>query len=532
MFLKPELNSLPDPDLLPGAVAAAEIITRKVRDRKPIVLYGDYDVDGITAIAILWHLLRLAGAQVSYYIPHRIEEGYGLNSDAIRQLHAAGADTLITVDCGITALEQARLARELGLTLIITDHHAPGEALPEVDGLVHPRIADGYPNPHLCGAGVAFKLAWAIARNLSGSIRVSLPFREYLKEATTLAALGTIADVVPLIGENRVLARFGLTSLVESGLLGLRALIESARLDGQKLNSEHVGYWLAPRLNAAGRMGHAQLAAELLTEADETRGREIAIYLEEKNRRRQTLERRIFKQACERIEAGRLASDACRGIVLASKNWHAGVIGIVAARVVEEYRRPTVLISLANGEGQGSARSIPHFPLHEALNECRDHLLGWGGHAMAAGLRIAPERIAAFTEAFVNRANQRLTAHNLEPMVRLDAEVGLADLTDALIRDLDRLAPFGQGNPRPGFSSPTLLLDGEPRTMGKDGQHLSFCLSDGRTRRRAVAFGLADRIDDLYRHRCCRVAYRPVRNTFNERTTLELQVVDIAFPED
>ncbi len=529
-FLNPEMKSLPDPELLPGAVDAAETLARKIRDRKPIVIYGDYDVDGITAIAILWHLFKLAGAKATYYIPHRIEEGYGLNGDALRQIRADGADTLITVDCGITAVEQARIAREIGLTLVITDHHTPGATLPEADGLVHPCVAATYPNPHLCGAGVAFKLAWAIARNLSGSLRVGAEFREYLKQATCLAALGTIADVVPLIGENRILARFGLSALAESGLVGLRALIETARLDGQKINSEHVGFWLAPRLNAAGRMGHAQLAAELLTTADDARGREISLYLEDQNRRRQSLERRIFSEARERIEANRLASDARRAIVVAGADWHAGVIGIVASRVVEAYRRPTVLISLGDGEGQGSARSIAAFPLHKALAECGRHLIDWGGHAMAAGVRIAPDRVAAFTEAFVERANQWLTARDLEPRLRLDAEVGLANLSEAMVRDLERLAPFGQSNPQPRFVSPPLLLDGEPRTVGKNGEHLSFCLTDGRTRRRAIAFGQAAHLDTLRRHRRCRVAYQPMLNTFNDRTSVELQIMDLAFP--
>lgn len=529
-FLNPEMKTLPDPDLLPGAVAAADLIARKVREKKPIVIYGDYDVDGISGIAILWHLLQLAGAKVKYYIPHRIEEGYGLNSDALRQLRNEGADTLISVDCGITAVEQTQVAREIGLTLVITDHHTPGSALPESDGLVHPCIDEGYPNPHLCGAGVAFKLAWAIARNLSGSLRVSSQFREYLKEATSLAALGTVADIVPLVGENRVLVKFGLKGLADSSLPGVRSLIEASRLEGKKLDSEHVGFWLAPRLNAAGRMGHAHLAAELLTNADASRGREIAVYLEEQNRKRQTLEKRIFNEVCERIEADRLASDAHRGLVVADADWHVGVIGIVASRVVERYGRPTVLISLAEGQGQGSARSISRFPLHKAMGECSEHLLTWGGHAMAAGLRISADRLASFTEAFVGRANQWLTARDLEPTIRLDAEVGLDELSDALVRDLERLAPFGPSNPQPRFASPTLLLDGEPRTIGRDGKHLSFSLSDGRTRRRAIAFGLAEHRAALCRHRRCRVAYKPIINTFNDRSSVELQVIDLAFP--
>ena len=530
-FLNPQLKTLPDPDLLPGAAEATKLLVGKVRERKSIVIYGDYDVDGIPGTAILWHLLTLAGADVSYYIPHRLEEGYGLNGEALRQIRRDGADTVITVDCGIAAVEQARVAREIGLTLIITDHHAAGDTLPQADGIVHPRLAGGYPNPDLCGAGVAFKLAWAIARTLSGSQRVSQQFRDFLVDSMGLVALGTIADVVPLIHENRVLAKFGLMGLAESKLTGLVTLIETARLNDQKLSSEHVGFWLAPRLNAAGRMGHALLAAELLTRADEARAREIAMYLEEQNRKRQTIERRILKEACDKIEANNLASDARRAIVLASHKWHAGVIGIVASRIVDRYHRPTVLIALDNGQGQGSARSILHFDLHRALADCHDHLIAFGGHAMAAGLRIEPAKIEAFTEAFVARANQLLTGKDLEPALHLDAEIPLSRVTESLVRDLDRLAPFGEGNPKPRFASPLLALDGEPRTVGRAGAHLTFRLTDGQARLRAIAFGQSDQLQTLLEHRRCRVAFQPNLNTFNGRTSVELQILDFAFPD-
>jgi len=530
-FLDPQLKTLPEPNLLPGAAEAARLVAAKVREHKTIVLYGDYDVDGITGTAILWHILTLAGAEVSYYIPHRLEEGYGLNSDALRQIRSDGGDTVITVDCGIGAVEPVRVAREIGLTLVITDHHTPGDTLPDADGIVHPQIAGGYPNPNLCGAGVAFKLAWAIARTLSGSQRVSQQFRDFLIDAMGLVALGTIADVVPLIDENRVLARFGLTGLTESKLTGLVTLIETARLNNQKLSSEHVGFWLAPRLNAAGRMGHALLAAELLTRADEPRAREIALYLEEQNRKRQTIERRILKEACDKIEANNLASDARRAIVLAAHKWHAGVIGIVASRIVDRYHRPAVLISLDNGQCHGSGRSIRYFDLHQALADCREHLFTFGGHAMAAGLRIEPAKIEAFTEAFVARANQVLTAKDLEPTLRLDAEVPLGCITESLVRDLDRLAPFGQGNPKPRFASPTLALEGEPRTVGKTGEHLSFRLTDGRTHLKAIAFGQSHQLPALLEHRRCRVAFQPILNNYNNRTSVELQILDFTFPD-
>jgi len=529
-FLNPELKMLHPPEQLPGAMEAADIIAEKIRQQRPIAIYGDYDVDGITGTAILWHALRLAGADVSFYIPHRLEEGYGLNAQALQQLRRDGTDTVITVDCGITAADQARVAREIGLTLIITDHHTPGASVPQADAIVHPQLGSGSPNPDLCGAGVAFKLAWAVARSWCQSERVAPAFRKFLIDATGLVALGTIADVVPLTGENRVLARFGLTGLQESKLAGLQALIASARLADKKIDSEHVGFWLAPRLNAAGRMGHAELAAELLTRADEARAKEIAIYLEEHNRGRQTIERRILKEACDEIEAHDLARDARRAIVLAREGWHAGVIGIVASRIVDRYCRPTVMIALENGEGQGSARSIPHFALHRALADCAEHLDAYGGHAMAAGLRIRRDKVEAFTEAFVARANQQLTGQDLAPTLRLDAEVTLDALTEPVIRELDRLAPFGTGNPKPRFASPMLRLDGEPRVVGRNGGHLQFGLTDGRARRRAIAFNQPDQLQPLLDHRECRVAFKPILNTFNGRTSVELQVIDFAFP--
>ena len=529
-FLDPKLTHLHAPESLPGVSRAAERIAHAVRERQSIVIYGDYDADGLTSTAILWHMLTLAGANVSYYIPHRIEEGYGVNSEAVRQIRRDGADLMITVDCGITAAEQVRLARELGLAVVITDHHSFDGPLPEADAVVHPRAGDGYPNPDLCGAGVAFKLAWAIAKSLSGTEKVNPRFRDFLVDATGLVALGTIADVVPLTGENRILARHGLTGLAKSKLTGIMALIEAARLTDQKLDSEHVGFWLAPRLNSAGRMADGELAAELLTSANADRSREIALLLEQHNRERKNLERRISDEACEMIEARNLASDARRGIVLASENWHAGVIGIVASRVVERYRRPTVIIALDNGQGQGSGRSIPHFELNRALADCSEHLIAFGGHAMAAGLRIAADRVEAFTEAFVARANQRLTAQDLEPTLRLDGEAALSELSEQAVRQLEQLAPFGQGNPRPRFASGVLELDGEPRAMGPNGEHLNFHLTDGRCRCRAVAFNQKDQLPALLEHRRCKVAFTPQINTFRGYTNVEIHVVDIKCP--
>lgn len=528
-FINPQLRNLHAPEELPGVRQAASIVTDALRRHDKIVLYGDYDVDGIAAVAILWHLLDAAGAPPGFYVPHRLEEGYGLNSSAIRNIAADGARLLVTVDCGIGAVAEAKVAAECGLRLVITDHHAPGKAIPECQAIVHPTVGGEYANPSICGAGVAFKLAWAIAQQLSGSEKVAPQFRERLFGLVPLVALGTIADVVPLLGENRIFARHGLATLKDTTNPGLIALMESAGLTGANVSGYDVGFKLAPRLNAVGRMGHARLAVEMLTRADAARAAEIADYLEKHNRARQAEERRIFFDACQKIEQHRLDSDACRGIVLASEKWHAGVIGIVAARVVERFGRPTVLIATDKGMGQGSARSIPPFLMHEALVTCGEHLLQHGGHAMAAGLRIDPARIPQFSEAFVQVANNRLSGADIRPKLRLDAEVGLGELDLTCVGAMLNLGPFGQGNPAPKFATSWVDLEGEPRLMGKKSEHLSAIFRDGGARLRCVAFGRAAMESPLKDARRCRIAFEPTINEFNGNRTVEVHALDFQF---
>jgi single-stranded-DNA-specific exonuclease len=532
-FLTPQLKDLHPPQSLFGVSQATELVVSAIR-RKPkqrIVLYGDYDVDGTTGVAILWHILAQADADVAFYVPHRVDEGYGLNLDAAKRLIDEGAAMIISVDCGITAIEVADAVRKRGVQLIVTDHHAPHAVLPQADAIVHPAIGGGYPNPFLCGAGVAFKLAWAIAQQLSGSKRVNPDSRALLLEMLPLAALGTIADVVPLLGENRIIARHGLEGLVKTTLPGLRALIESAGLGAGKISGYDVGFKLAPRINAAGRMGHARLAVELFTRADQARAREIAMYLEEHNRSRQAAERQILKQAVEMVERQNLASDARRAIVLASEGWHGGVIGIVAARLVDRYRRPTVMIALSEGEGQGSGRSIEHFDLNAALAACGEHLLTYGGHAMAAGLRIARDRLGPFTAAFVEVANNRLTGDDLVEKLRLDAEVGLDELTLPAVELIAGLGPFGVGNPRPRFATDWIEVAAEPRCVGQNQGHLQAEFRQNGVQMKAIGFGLAGRIEDLKQHRRCRVAFEPIINDYSGRRTVEMQMIDLRFPQ-
>ncbi|MBN2563371.1 MAG: single-stranded-DNA-specific exonuclease RecJ [Phycisphaerae bacterium] len=539
-FLNPKLTDILPPESLPGATAAAERIHAAIDAGEKIVVFGDYDVDGITGVSILWHCLRLAGAEPDFYIPHRLEEGYGISTEAIDLLADDGARLIITVDCGVTAIEPAGRAKQRGVDLIITDHHNPhtNEAgnveLPDAM-LVHSGIAPGgespYPNPNLSGAGVAFKLAWAVAQQVSKATKVQPRFREFLVDATGMAALGIVADVVPLTGENRNITHNGLRGLPHSRLPGVQALIQSAGLTGKKLEGYDVGFKLAPRLNAIGRMGHARLAVEMLTRAAPDEAVRIAANLEQQNRARQKLERRIADEAREMVIDQGQSSDAVRGIVLASEGWHAGVIGIVASRITEEFGRPTIMIALdEDGTGQGSGRSIRHFPLNEVLAHCREHLLTYGGHAMAAGLKIEVAKIDDFRQAFRERAGQLLTPADLRPKLHIDDVVDLTQLNEQLVADLARLEPFGAGNPAPKLATDWLELAGEPRAVGTSGTHLQVTLGNARAQCKGIAFGQAKLLPQLLDHRRCRVAFRPIINEWNGRRTVEMQIFDFQFP--
>jgi len=540
-FLRPQFTELCPPESMPGAIAAARRIQEAIRGGEKIVIYGDYDVDGIAGVAILWHCLRLAGGQPQFYIPHRLEEGYGVNPQAVETLAAEGARLIITVDCGITAVPAAEAARRCGVQMIVTDHHAPHRdetgrlILPEAM-IVHPSVPGGdgqtYPNPDLSGAGVAFKLAWAVAQLVSESRKVGPAFRDFLVEATSLAALGIIADVVPLKGENRIIACHGLRGLANSRLAGVQALIQASGLTGSKLSGYDIGFKLAPRLNAIGRMGHARLAVDLLTRASPEEAVQIAAHLDQQNRARQALERKIAAQAREMVVAEGQDRDTVRAIVLASEEWHAGVVGIVASRLVEEFGRPAVLIALdpASGVGQGSGRSIRHFPLHTAFARCAEHLLSFGGHDAAAGLKVEAGRVGDFRAAFQELAGRQLTAADLRPKLHIDDVAGLEQLDERLVADLSKLEPFGAGNPSPLLATDWLELVGEPRAVGAAASHLQLTLGNGRLRCRGVAFGKAKLRQELLDHRRCRVAFRPVLNQWNGRRGVEMQIEDFQFP--
>ena len=532
IFLRPKLTDLIRPELMPGAKTAVRRLKQAIVSKEKITVYGDYDVDGITGVAILWQILTLLGADVDYYIPHRIDEGYGLNEEAVQSLARTGTKILLTVDCGVTAFSSARLADELGLEVIITDHHQPAAELPGAVAIVHPALDKSYPNQDSSGSIVALKLAWAIANEFTPGGRLGPALRQFMINATSLAAMGTIADVVDLTGENRVLTSYGLKALPECELCGIEALIESAGLTGQGLDSFHIGFRLAPMLNAAGRMGHARLAVELLTTDSRVRSREIAEYLKEQNGRRQQCERRIFEQACEMIVQQGLDHPDRKSIVLACENWHAGVIGIVASRVVEKFYRPTIMINAGScGDvlAQGSARSIPGFCLLDGIAACSHHLTAFGGHKMAAGITIETRKIQRFAAEFEAYAKKHVKQDDTVERLYIDAVAPLSGFGREIVSELQRLGPFGQGNPRPVFATRGVRLASTPRKVGAKGRHLQLAIADGTSAVRCIGFEFGKLEKKLLEHDFFNVAYQPQLNTYNGSTNVEFVLADIQF---
>ncbi len=529
-FIEAPFQNLRAPDLLPGVTGAAERIGKAIREGEKICIYGDYDADGMTATAILVRCIGMLGGQVTSFVPSRLDDGYGLNDDSLQRIQREGTQLVVTVDCGIASLHEAKTAQRLGMDLIITDHHQYGEELPDAAAIVHPALpGQDYPFAGLCGAGVALKLAWALCQQFSDGDRVAPAYRSFLLLALGLAAIGTVADVVPLVDENRLIVRHGLAFMKHETVTGLQQLIKLNKLeDKPSLTAEDIGFCLAPRLNAAGRLGQAQLGVELLTTDSESRALALAEYIHELNSSRDSLERKILKDANKAIEAQHLESEPA--IVLADRNWHVGVIGIVAGRIAEKFNRPTILISqdaMGAASGAGSGRSACGVNLYQALNHCRDHLISCGGHRAAAGLRIEDEQIDLFREAFCQYVMEHTDPSDFEANLLIDLEVPLSHLTLRTLRELDQLAPFGMQNRRPVFCACGVRLQEPPRRMGSGERHLALRVVQHDVRMRAVAFGGGEWADQLDPEQgVYDFAFRPVINEFRGRRNVELQIVD------
>jgi single-stranded-DNA-specific exonuclease len=489
-FLDAPLADLPDPFTMKGMDRAVDRLARALDAGEKIACYGDYDVDGVTSTALLTGFLRAAGGDVVPYVPHRLVEGYGLNADAVARLAAQGVKLLVTLDCGITSVEEVRAASAAGVETVVVDHHTVPVELPAAVAILNPHQPGcTYPTQDLAAVGVTFALCMALRRRLRELGRFGERRPEpNLKDALDLVALGTVADVVPLTGANRTLVRAGLEVLARSRRPGVRALKRVAGIaDGQPVTAGQVGFRLGPRINAAGRLDDAGRGVRLLLATEEDAARALAEELDRENQSRQEIERHILAEAIQDAEA-RVAAGA-RGLVLARDGWHAGVVGIVASRIVERFHRPAVLVALEDGAGKGSGRSIEGFHLYDALAACAQHLSRFGGHRHAAGLTVTRAALEPFRAAFEAHAAARLSDEDLQARCRIDGWVDDGDLTDRAASDLEKLAPYGAGHPEPVFALRRTAVRG--RTVGAAGAHLKLTL--GARGLDAIGFGMGDR---------------------------------------
>lgn len=524
-FLSPSLAHLHDPMRLADMSPAVQRIEAAIARREPVAIHGDYDVDGITSTVMLRRAIEMLGGNVRHFIPERVRDGYGLQEAAVERLHADGVQLLVSVDCGIRSQAAARRARELGVDLIITDHHEPEEELPAALAVVNPKRRDcAYPDKHLSGAGVALKVVQALCARADRD--------RWLPSFIKVAALGTLADVVPLVGENRVIARVGLERLSAGpNAVGLRALLESARLGARAIDSYHVAFMIAPRLNAAGRMSTPDLAARLLLLADEAmaaEARELADQLGLENERRQAEEQGILEEARKQVERDPDVG-AHNILVVAGDGWHRGVIGIVASKLVEAFHKPTIVLSLDNGVAHGSCRSIPGFDMLDALERAGELFDRFGGHRQAAGLQMDSAKLGELRTRLYEHADGVLSPDDLRPRLQIDGELRLPEITPDLVKALLDLAPFGMGNPRPVFQAPGVRILSGPTRMKE--RHLSMTVVQEGRAFRAVAWRAADRQAMIEEHRArLDLAYSVAQTTWSGETSIELEVADARPP--
>ncbi len=517
-FLRPSRADLHDPSLLPDIRPAVDRLAGAVRRGETVLVHGDYDADGQCSAAIATRMLRLAGGRAVPFVPHRLRDGYDLSAAGVAAAREAGAKLILALDCGTTAVEAVAEARAAGVDVIVVDHHLPGRELPAALALVNPRRADSaYPFADLCAAGLTFKLAVALAPALG--LPEGAPWH-----LLDLVALATVADLVPLAGENRVLVRLGLKLIATSRWPGLAALITTAGLGTEPIAAYQLGFALAPRLNAAGRVGDAGDGLRLLLTDDTTEAYALASQLERQNAERQALDQRTLAEALDDLRG---AFDPARdaGVVLARETWHPGVVGIVASRVVERIGRPAILVAFDGEPGKGSGRSVSRCDLHRALAGCAPLLEKWGGHRMAAGLTLRRDRLAEFREAFNRACAEQVAPRELGPSQRVDAVVGVRDLTRELERALHWLEPTGMGNPGPVFGLEGLSLQGAPRAIGD--RHVRMVVADRGAALRVVGFGLREAVEAAVARSTgpVRAAVRLARDTWGGRDEIEGRLV-------
>ena len=519
-YFRPNLEELHDPYLMRDMDIAVDRLLAALEKGEKILIYGDYDVDGVSGASLLYLALsRLVGPKISYYIPDRMTEGYGLSNRGIDLAHQEGVSLIVTVDCGVTAIAEIGYANQLGIDVIVCDHHQPGDALPPAVAVLDPKRPDClYPFKELAGVGVGFKFLQGLYQKLG------LPEAE-LDEYLDIVAIGSCADIVPLVDENRIFVRHGLDRINYNPRYGVKALLESAGVDKRELTVGLIVFIIAPRINAVGRMGDARRAVQLFTARSLQEARTLAKELERENRNRRNVDETTFKEALEIVET-RLDPINDYAFVLYRRDWHPGVIGIVASRIVERYYRPTIMISIVDGIGKGSARSIANFNIYEAIKECSHLLTGFGGHKYAAGLTINEDRIPEFVACFKQVAQQKLQPEDLIPQMQIDCEAQLNHFDDRFIRLLKLMGPFGPMNMRPVFVSRNVRVVGEPTVVGNN--HLKMRLEQNGVQFDAIGFNLADHLDLVLRKNgYVDCAYVLEESHWNGRKEIQIRLKDI-----
>lgn len=510
-FLYADLSNLSNPYDLKGMSAAVDRIKTAITNQEKVVIYGDYDVDGVCSIVILLECFKKLGLKADYYVPDRFSEGYGLNLEAVKGLASQGFTLAISVDCGITSIDEVQLAKDLGLDFIITDHHTPGDTLPRAIAIINPKLDYNEQAKHLCGAGVAYKLASALSE---GILAV-----EEISSWLDLAALATVADIVPLIGDNRIIVKYGLDRITNTKRPGLKALLSATNLDGKIITTWHIGFIIAPRLNAAGRMESASLSVALLSADDYAEALNIANQLCELNNLRKSVEEQILKEAILYTE-NHICLKEESILVVAGDNWHQGVIGIVASRLAEKYSRPAIIISWEDDEGRGSGRSVGDFDLYKALHNCAEHLLHFGGHKLAAGLSLKKEQFTSFKSALLS-FNQEFITYTPQKIEIIDLEVRLEDINNKLLNELKLLEPFGEGNPLPSFLSRQVEIANHT-WVGKNKEHLKCKVLPSNID--AIAFGKTEYAKNPFGLLKYDIIFNLDENEFLGRKTLQLKI--------
>jgi len=515
-FLDPKLSNLSDPKDIPNITKAAKRVLLARERKEKVMVYGDYDVDGVTGTTIILELLKFLGIESDYYIPHRYDEGYGMNVAAIEKIKKDGVDLIITVDCGVSNHKEIELANSLGMEVIITDHHNVPKTLPKAHAIVNPKMIKG---DHVCrdlsGAGVAFKFVWAILRQ--GGIKDS----GMIVSLLDLVCLGTIADVVPLIDENRILAVQGFQALSSKSRLGLRSLMNVSGINGN-ISVRNVNFGIAPRINAAGRLEHASYAVELLMSANETHAREAAKKLSSINTKRQSIGNAIHKEVLSKANENKKDNQI---LVFHGNDWHPGVIGIVASKILDAFFRPTVLIGVCNGRGRGSARSMDGVNIFNVLEKCKDLLADFGGHAFAAGFEIEPDKIPEFLERIKSEASKMINLEELVPNTTIDVELKPEEINMKFAKDLEILSPFGKGNTEPIFMTRGLTLL-EHKLVGKGG-HLKLKFKGSNVILDVIGFGHGEKAKELNYSSLYDIVYSLRASEWNGYERVELQLVDM-----